>query len=118
MADLGVYKGRDDGFEIFLKDNSGVPIDITGYTFYMMVKENISDADADAKITKTVTTHINDALGHTRISIDASDTSSLDVSAPTQDYVYDISYKDDSGDTRQMLQGVFKILKPVKDTIA
>lgn len=112
IADLEVYKGDSKDYVITVKED-GSAVDITGYTFYMTVKENATDTDANAKIDKTVTTHSDPTNGETTISLSTSDTNQT-VSSATQKYVYDIRMKDTSDKVTTLLNGIFKILQPVR----
>ena len=111
-ADLEVYKGDSKDYAITVKDSSGTVIDITGYIFYMTVKENATDDDEDAKISKEVTSHTDPINGETTISLSSSETD-LPVSSSTQKYVYDIRMKDTSNKITTLLNGNFKIRQPV-----
>jgi len=116
--DLEVYKGDSPNIVLTVKNSStGVAIDITGYTFYMMVKESPDDADGDAKINKIVTSHSDPTNGVTTISLSTEDTAQT-VSSSTQKYVYDIRMKDTSNNITTLMKGNFKVLKPIRDTIA
>jgi len=52
-------------------------LDITDYTFQLTVKDDESDADADAVLRKTVTAHTDPANGETEIDLAASETETL-----------------------------------------
>lgn len=112
ITDLEAYKGDSQDYNITVKDASDVAINITGYTFFMTIKENATDTDANAKVKKTVTSHTSPTTGVTKISLTGADTT-LAVSSSTQKYVYDIRMKDTSGNVTTLLNGVFKVLQPV-----
>ena len=116
MVDLLVKRSDSKDYLILVKDGDGAVIDITGYIFYMMVKEDIDDDDDDAKIDKTVTTHTDPTNGETTISLSSSDTT-LPPSSPTQKYVYDIIMRDTSDKDTTLLDGVFTIQKRTRETI-
>ncbi len=113
MVDLEVYKGDSKDYVITIKDSAGTAITITGYTFYMSIKENAIDTDANAKIAKTVTSHTTPASGITTISLSATETDALSVSDQTQKYVYDVRMKDTSGKVTTILNGSFIVKQPV-----
>ena len=111
MVDLEVYKGDSKDYVITVKNSAGTAINITGYTFYMTVKENATDTDA--KIAKTVTSHTTPASGITTISLTAAETDALSVSDQTQKYVYDVRMKDTNGKVTTILNGSFIVKQPV-----
>jgi hypothetical protein len=50
-----VVQGTTDDLSGQYLDANGAAIDITGYTFYFMVKKKLTDADTSATISKTMT---------------------------------------------------------------
>ena len=116
MVDLVVKRSDSKDYLILVKDGDDAVINITGYTFYMMVKEDIDDEDYDAKIDKTVTSHTDPTNGETMISLSSSDTT-LPPTSPTQKYVYDIIMRDTSNNDTTLLSGVFTIQKRTRETI-
>jgi hypothetical protein len=80
--------------------DDGSTQDITGWTFWLTVKESPNDADSDAIIQKEVTSHVDAANGETVLSLTASET--LGISTPK---FYDIQYKKPSGEVRTPLKG-------------
>ena len=112
MVDLEVFQGDSEDYVITIKEN-GSAIVITGYVFVMSVKDPITATDANAKIRKRVTTHSDPTNGETTITIDGSDTTSLDVSSSTQKYVYDIVMVNTSSKEKTLMSGVFKIRERV-----
>jgi hypothetical protein len=71
--------------------NDGEIQDITGWTVFFTVKKNTNQTDSQALISKTITTHTSPTTGVTTISLSPTDT---DISAGN--YLYDITYIDDS----------------------
>ncbi len=112
MNDLQIYRGDDKTWEVTFKDGDGVAINITGWTVYFTVKEKDSDTDANAKISKTITSHVNPTGGITDIILVPTDTSSL-----KGNYYYDIRIKKGSGEKITVLVGTLEVLKNVKTTI-
>ena len=110
MVDLSVFKGDSQDYNFTIKDGDGAAINITGYTFYLTVRE--SNAAGDAKIAKIVTSHTAPTAGQTTISISSSDTS-IDVSSSTQQYVYDVRMKDTTAKVTTLLNGNFKVRQPI-----
>ena len=83
---LSMKKGTDQSYNFIFTDSSGDPIDITGWTIYFMVKDDINDTDAEALITKTVTTHTSPTTGRSSLTIDREDTENLDYGKYTYDF--------------------------------
>jgi len=85
--DLEVPKNKTEVWTLtFSEDNAA--IDITDYTIYFTVKEKKSDLDADAKLTKTVTTHTDAVNGESELYLSKADTNSLAIGQ----YYYSIEY--------------------------
>ena len=68
---------------------NGVLQNITDWTLYFTVKENISDDDSEAVINKKVTSHSDPTNGESLIELIASDTDLVG------DYWYSLDYKDE-----------------------
>ena len=111
MADFEVFKGDAKNFVITVKQN-GVAVDITGYTFFMTVKDDINNSDTNANIKKTVTNHTDPTAGITTIALTPTDTDIV-ISSSTKNYVYDVRMKDTSGNITTLLSGVFKVKQPI-----
>lgn len=103
---LEIFAKSTKQYELTFEEN-GVAIDLTGWTVYFYVKENMQDTDANAKIKKTITSHSNATLGETLIELSSSDTDLLG------SYSYEISYLDDDGNQDVLLFGKINFRKPV-----
>ena len=108
MAVLSLYRGDDHAYVLTFTNGSSVAIDITGYTVFFTVKTNKSDTDANAIISKTVTTHTTPTSGITTISLDNSDT---DITVG--DYYYDIQLKDTSSKITTVMSDKFIVLQDI-----
>lgn len=94
-------QGDAHTFAISRTKSDGTAYDISSWTFWLTVKESRSDADSEAAIQKTVTSHTNPTNGETEIDITASDTDSLE-----GNYVYDMQYKTSaSSDPKTFMKG-------------
>jgi len=91
-------------------DSDGAPVDITGWTIYFTVKEKMNDTDANAKISRTVTTHTEPTNGKTLIELTVSDTD-----IPAGNYYYSIDSKDDDDNEQVLFYGRVRIIEPVRD---
>lgn len=86
---ISVKHGMDVSFNVTITDSTtGNAKDITGWTVYFMVKRDIEDADSEALISKTITSHSDPTNGVTLFSIAREDTEELNYGK----YVYDIQY--------------------------
>ena len=107
---LSMEKGADIPFTLTFKDGDGNVIDITGWTISMMIKKDINDTDANALISKVVTSHTNPTGGITTITIDRADTSDLDYG----EYVYDLQIIKNDGKYKSSPTDKFIIKSTVK----
>ena len=103
---LEIFAKTTHQYELTFTEN-GIAIDLTGWTVYFYVKENMEDLDVNAKIKKTITSHSNATLGETLISLSSSDTNLLG------SYWYEISYLDDEGNEDVLLFGKINFRKSV-----
>ena len=87
MTNYSKFRGDDVTLSLTFKDSAGVAINITAYTVYLLVKRNKYDADAQAVLSKTVTSHTAPTLGQTQIALTNAETAVLNGS-----YYYSISY--------------------------
>lgn len=111
MVDFDIYKGDLFKYTLTVKE-SGSPIDITDYKFYMTIKSDKDNTDANAAIKKEFDP--SDATnGQVIIQLLSSETDELDVSTSTTKYVYDIRMKDESGEDTVLLSGELKVLQPI-----
>jgi hypothetical protein len=92
MSALTIIRNDDVVLTATFTDADGNAIDLTGSKVYFTVKENESDADADALITKEVTSHSDPTAGETQISLNPTDTN---VDPGT--YFYDLQVKNSLG---------------------
>ena len=107
---LEIFKSTTKSFEIVCKKD-GQTQDITDWTFYLTVKENMKDSDANAKIAKVVTSHSDPTNGKTLITLSADDTN-----IDTGNYYYSLDWKDDEDNQGILFMGRLRIIDPVLDT--
>lgn len=105
--DLEIFKKTSKTYEIRIT-RDGVAEPISGWTFYFTVKVNMADTDANAKIKKDVTEHVDAAGGKTLIELTPTDT---DITATS--YWYDIKYVDDCSNSGVLFRGRLKISETV-----
>jgi len=80
-------KGDTYPIDIQILDSDDVAINLTGSTVFFTVKRNIEDTDAQALISKSVTSHSSPTTGETSIPILASE---ADIDG---NFFYDIKIK-------------------------
>lgn len=109
---LQEYAGDSFARTVTVKDSDGNAVDLTGWTFYLTIKEEKTDADGDAVFQNSYTA-ATPSSGQVDITLDASDTDDL-----LGDYWYDIRYKDDTGFVDTILNGVFRFDQNITETLA
>ena len=90
---LIIIKGTTPSYELEFTEDE-VAIDITGWTIYFTVKENITDSDANAKINKKITSHTDAENGKSLITLTKIETNLEGT------YHYSLDYKDDEDNER------------------
>ena len=105
---LQVYRGDNKTYDLTFTDSNNTAIDITGYTVFFTVKKNKTDTDANAKISKTITSHTNPTTGQTQISLTSTDT---DITV--RKYYYDIQIKDVSDRITTVVSDTFEIKQDI-----
>jgi len=112
IKDLEIVKKTTKIYELIFKKD-GVYHDITDWTVYFIVKENMEDLDASAKITKTITSHSDPTNGKTLITLEPTDT---DIDAGN--YYFSMDFKDDDDQQGVLFQGKLRIVESVRKTRA
>lgn len=107
---LSIDQGDDETLAITRQDADGNAIDISGYTYWLTVKADINDSDADAEVQKQVTTHVDAANGRTDITLTASDTEPL-----AGNYHYDIQEKTNAGNINTLMHGTLTVREDVTE---
>lgn len=107
-----LVRGDDWTLKLVLTSDNSV-LDITGYTFWFTLKENVDDADPGAlQVTATpdVSTSPTEA-SQGIIYIRASRTQTNTLEAKT--YNYDVQQVDGSGNVQTLLLGKVKVVKDI-----
>jgi hypothetical protein len=112
---LKIERLRTASWTLYITDEDGAAIDITGYTFYFTVKTNSTDVDSDTPsldtsiIKKNITTLPDATSGKVQIDLTIVDTD-VDVGQ----YVFDIAYKNSDGtDQKTILKGNLTVEQPI-----
>ena len=74
VKDYIVYKNTSWGWNLIFSDQDGVSEDITDWTIRFTMKDNRTEADAEAVLTKDVTTHYDATNGKTIYGISSKST--------------------------------------------
>jgi len=102
MANYEKKRGDTVTLQLTFTDANGDAIDITNYTVFFTLKNNRSDEDADAVITKDITNHSDPTNGITTITLSAAETADL-----LGCYWYDIQYKTGAGVIKTVVIGTY-----------
>jgi len=103
---LNIFRKTTKSYKLTVTKD-GVVEDITDWTFYLTVKEKVTDSDDDAKIKKDITTHSDPTNGVTYISLTKTDTDILG------SLYYDVKFKDDDGNIGIFVYGRMTFKKPI-----
>jgi hypothetical protein len=91
QRDLILRAKNENIISCYFYDADDALIDITGSEIYFMVKDNPSQADADAKLNKKITSLTDPTNGNAEIELTATETASL-----LGNYIFQIKIKFDS----------------------
>jgi hypothetical protein len=105
-----VTSGDDVIYNLEFSDDTDSPIDISGWTVYLTVKEDHDDSDEDALVNTDVTNHDAPTEGKTSVKITQSETEDLHGAK-----VYDIQIQKSNGDIRTVLSGSVYFEKDVTE---
>lgn len=108
--DIEIVRGDSELLEVVIEDEeTGLPINITGYTIYFTVnKTKDASNDDDAVIKKDITSHVDPTHGITDIVLDGTDTNL----APGK-YHYDVQYKDTDDNVKTVIIGNIIVIQDV-----
>lgn len=102
-SSISLIRGDDATITVTFADT-----DLTGATVYFTVKSSLDDADADAVISKDITSHSDPTNGETQIALSSSDTADL-----AGKYYWDLQLKDSGGVITSTRYGVMNVDKDV-----
>lgn len=104
MADIynaTIDQGSDWYLTLQYKDSTGTPINLTGYTAAMQLREYYGSTDAELTLTSSSGITITAATGTLAIHATAVQTAAI----PAGKYVYDLEIKSASNIVTRLVQG-------------
>jgi hypothetical protein len=105
---------RGDTFTLPIQiKNNGIPMDISGWTFFFTMKNKINDSDANAVLKRDIVIHVDANQGRTQLVLSATDTANF-----VGSYVYDFQFRDINGNVGTFLLGTMNFVKDVSRRIA
>lgn len=110
-ANIIIDSGDDETIVLTREDSNGNTKDITGYEFWLTIKDDYGQSDSNAVIQKNVTTHTDPANGETEFDIVPADTADLSGS-----YRFDIQEETDTGTTNTLVTGRFIVKSDVTES--
>lgn len=110
--DLCIVKGDDKNYRLVFTVGTA-PLNLTGYTVFFTLKDDLDDSDEQAKIQVIVTVHTDPTNGITNIPL-----TNVQTKIPTGNYVYDIQLRDPIGKITTVIRGQASVVYEVTDRIA
>ena len=107
---IEIVKGDTKQYELVFKEDGGA-VDLTDWTVYFTVKENMEDSDEDAKIAISISSFDDPSSGKALIPLTSTDTN-IEVGR----YHYSFDYKDDEGNEGVLLEGRLTVRRKVLQT--
>jgi hypothetical protein len=105
-----IDQGATFTLQVTYKDENGVPINLTGYTAAMQIRQNYNDSAALITLTSpSGGIVITGATGTINITISAEQTGSLDEGF----YVYDLEITSTANVVTRLIQGQFTVAPEV-----
>lgn len=108
---LEITAGDDQTYN-FAVTNNGVPVDITGWTFYFTAKVSVEDPDTAIVMQSSNAIHTNPTQGLSFITLSHTITT---VTPST--YVYDLKWVDASGNRDTFVKGNITVDPSVKASL-
>jgi hypothetical protein len=106
-ADLCWTRGDTGLLAVEVADDDGAPLDLTGGTLFLTVKNAVGDADEAAVLRKEVTQHSDAAAGKSAFTLAAGDNATAGVR------VYDIQLVDAEERVLTLVGGLWRVVSDV-----
>ena len=103
------YRGDTKRIMLEFTDTDGTAINLTNALVFFTMKTKPTDADADAVLAKTVSSHTDPTAGKTEIVLEHSDTDDLTPAS----YYYDIQLVLSNGFVATIDNGKVKVLTDI-----
>jgi hypothetical protein len=103
--DLNMDQGSDWYFNLEYKDGSGNPINLTGYTAAMQLRQFYDSTTAVLTLTSSAGITITGATGFLAIHATATQTAAI----PAGKYVYDLEIKSSTNIVTRLIQGTVTV---------
>lgn len=98
---------------ITFTDQDGAPINLTGATVFLTVKENPTDPDSEALIATSWSSHTDPTAGVTAVTLSSGQTN-----IPTGSYYYDFQIRDGGGAIQSTKKGTLIVLQDITERIS
>jgi len=109
--DVRRYSRSSQGYKVKIKKD-GIPLDITDWTIYFILKNNMNDNDSEALINKKITNHSNPTNGESLITF------TVDEMDRVGSYYYSVDYKDNNNNEDVLVHGRMEfeaIVRKIRD---
>lgn len=108
-----IIDGDDVSYNITFTDGNGSSIDITNWELFVTVKDDITDSDSKALISKDITSHDDPTNGKTSFGFTSDETEGLSDIKP-----YDVQIKKTDGSVQTILRGFVQFESGVTERTA
>lgn len=105
---IEIFKADDATLTLTFTDSDGSIVNITDYTVWFYVKRNRTDTDANALISKTVTSHSDPTNGITIVTLTNSETN-----LTVENLYYGVKWLDRNSKVLTVKDGDFRIRQGV-----
>ena len=106
---LRIVRGDTIPFNLTITDTDDLPVNITGFTLFFTVKEDIADDDANAVVSISQTSHTDPANGLTSLVVPSATTELLSAG----EYYWDLQIKYADGSIQSSYPGVLTVVADV-----
>ena len=94
---------------IIWRDSTNTPVDLTGYTARMQIRQKVTSSVALALTTENDRIDLGGSSGTVTLNISAADMEAL----PAGHYTYDLELETDGGEVNRLLMGAFVVRSEV-----
>ena len=105
---INIIRRDDVTLTVTITDEQGTPLNLTEATVYFTVKNRKTDTDAQALITKEVTSHVNPTAGITEVELTDEDTD-----IDSRSYFFDVQVKTSDNKIRSLSYGLIRVQQDI-----